>query len=206
MFPVLLFCISIAAAADEVIIDRIAVVVGRTPILDSEISRDIRVTAFLNEEVPDFSLAARRKAASRLIDQELIRQQIQLGGYPTVSPSETGQLLSGLNQRFGGESRFRRTLLQYRIDAAELRERLSWQLTVLRFIDTTFRPQVTVSDPEIQNYYDAHRTNFGAEPLGSVRTTIVDTITGERVNRLLEQWLEQSRKAAHIVYLEKSLA
>lgn len=206
MLSVLLFCISIAAAADEVVIDRIAVVVGRTPILDSEISRDIRVTAFLNEEVPDFSLAARRKAASRLIDQELIRQQIRLGGYPMVSPSETGQLLAGLNQRFGGESRFRRTLLQYRIDTAELRERLSWQLTVLRFIDTTFRPQVTVSDPEIQNYYDAHRTNLGAEPLGAVRTTIVDTITGERANRLFEQWLEQSRKAAHIVYLEKSLA
>lgn len=202
----LLLCISMAASANEVVIDRIAVIVGRTPILDSDISRDLRVTAFLNEKPPEFSAAARRKAASRLIDQELIRQQIRLGGYPMTSQAETEQTLSALkHERFGEESRFRQALLQYQISPTELRERLSWQLTALHFIDTMFRPQVTVSDPDIQTYYDAHRANFGAAPLGSVRTAIVDTITEERVNRLLDQWLAESRAATHIVYLEKSL-
>jgi hypothetical protein len=200
----LFIAMSILPVARAVLIDRTAIVVGRVPILDSEIDRDVRITAFLNHQAPDFGLPSRKQAASRLIDQELIRQQIRLGSFPIASHQETDKLLEQIEHDRGAQ--FKPSLEQYGITRTELRDRLSWQLTVLRFIDTMFRPQVIVSDPDIEKYYESHRTQFGSQPLSAARPVIEDTISGERINGLFDNWLEQSRKSARIVYLEKSLA
>ena len=62
-----------------IVLDRIAVVVGKVAIKSSDIERDIRVTAFLNHEPLVFTPDARKKAADRLIDQQIIRQEIATG-------------------------------------------------------------------------------------------------------------------------------
>ena len=49
-----------AVPAAAVIVDRVAATVGIKVITDSEIDLRIRLTAFQNDEKPDFSLAARR--------------------------------------------------------------------------------------------------------------------------------------------------
>ena len=72
------------------IIDRIAVVVGNGVVKDSDIDRDIRVTAFLNGEPLDFSASARKKSAAHLIDQIFIRREIRdRRGYLTATLQET---------------------------------------------------------------------------------------------------------------------
>ena len=201
--PLLVFLVS----ASAVVIDRTAVVVDRVPILDSDITREIRITAFLNQEVADFSEGPRKQAASRLIDQQLIRQQIRLGGYAIASKSETDQLLAEVkHEHFGAETQFEAALTRYGITDLELRDHLSWELTVLRFIDTMFRPQVVVSDHDVEEYYAANRSRFDSKSLAQVRPAIVETMTGQKINTLFDSWLAQTRKSARIVYLEKSLA
>ncbi len=193
------------------IIDQIAVVVGKRVVKDSDITRDIRVTSFLNRREPDFSLAARKKAASRLIDQELIRQQIQSGAYPVAPESEAAGLIAQIKKdRFPTEAQYRSALAHYGISDAELKDRLLWQMTVLRFIDARFRPQVLVTDDDIQNYYNSHRAALAASypkanGLNDLRPQIIEQITGERVNGLFDEWLKQTREETRIEYLEKSL-
>jgi len=75
----------LSAMATAVIVDRIAVVVGNHIVKQSDIEREIRVTAFLNDENADLSLTSRKKAAGRLIDQLFIRREIELGDYPTAN-------------------------------------------------------------------------------------------------------------------------
>src|SRR4051795_2405586 len=58
------------------IIDRIAVSVDRTVITESEVIRQIRITALLNGEQPDLSAANRRETAERLVEQALMRREI----------------------------------------------------------------------------------------------------------------------------------
>jgi hypothetical protein len=203
---VLLMGVSVLSA-NAVLIDRTAIVVDRAPILDSDIARDIRITAFLNREPPDFSDSSRKQAASRLIDQELIRQQIRLGGYPIAARTETDQFLSQIQkERFRSDLEFKTALTRYGITQPELHDRTSWQLTVLRFIDTMFRSQVVVSDEDVQQFYALHRAQFESKPLESVRPAIIETITGEKINALFDEWIARMRKSARIVYLEKSLA
>ena len=61
------------------IIDRIAIIVGKQVIKDSDITREIRLTSFLNTDPLDLGPGARRRAANRLIDQALIRNEMRLG-------------------------------------------------------------------------------------------------------------------------------
>jgi hypothetical protein len=188
------------------IIDRTAVIVGRHAILDSDIQRDIRITAFLNREHAEVSVASRKQAASRLIDQELIRQQIRTGNYPVAAQSEVQQLLDSIvKDRFANDpAAFHRALTQSGISESELDNRLLWQLTVLRFIDVRFRPEVIVSDQEVEQYYNSHRAQIKSS-LEAAQPQIVELITGERINDLLDQWLRRTRAQTHIEYLEKSL-
>jgi hypothetical protein len=197
--------------ARAVIIDRTAIIVGPHVIKDSDIDLDIRVTSFLNGAQPDFGPAARKKAAERLIDQELIRKQVLAGEYPVAQQSEADQVLADLKRSsFPVEAQYRRVLTQFNLTDAEVKTRLLWQLTVLRFIDIRFRPAVLVSEDEIQKYYDAHRAQLiRASPgkgFDDLKPEIEQQLTGERINTLLDEWLQQIRKETRIEYLEKSLS
>jgi hypothetical protein len=183
------------------IIDRVAVVVDGHPILDSAIERDIRVTSFLNHNAPDFSLASRRRAASRLIDQELIRAEIRTGNYPVAPESEAAQLLTQIRR---DRPDYRQALSQDGITEDELKDQLLWQMTVLRFIDTRFRPGVTVTDEDITRYYNAHRSQFSGSA-EQARSKVGDLLTGEKVNTALDEWLSQKRQETRIEYPEKAL-
>jgi len=194
-----------AVLASGAIIDRVAIVVGKHPVLDSSINRDIRITSFLNNETPDFSLDSRKKAANRLIDQELIREQTRSGGYPVATEDEADRMLEEVRKdRFPNDAAYRRALAQAGIGEDELKDRLLWQLTVLRFIDARFRPAAVFSEEEIQNYYKAHRAELGPS-LDEARQKITDQLTGERVNTMLHDWLKQARTETRIEYLEKTL-
>ena len=64
------------------IIDRMAVSVGNQVITEGQIDEEIRLTAFLNHEQPGASVTERKKAAGRLIEQALIKRDMDLSRYP----------------------------------------------------------------------------------------------------------------------------
>ncbi len=191
----------VQAISFAAIIDRIAIVVDKSPILASAIDRDIRVTSFLNHERPDFSVASRKRAASRLIDQELIRTEIRSGDYPVAPQSEGTELLAQIRK---ARPDYRDALARLGITEDELKDRLLWQMTVLRFIDTRFRPGTTATDEQVVQYYNAHRRDF-KETLDQARSKITEELTGQQVNSMLDQWLAQKRKETRIEYLENAL-
>ena len=199
--------------AQGTMIDRTSIIVGEHAILESQINRDIRVTDFLNRDPLIFSLAARRAAASRLVDQEIIRQQIRSGDYPVATEAEADETLAQLQrERFGGsDAAFRQALARYGITFATLKDRLLWQMTVLGFIDARFRPAVVVTDQEIQQYYKEHeaalkREHPPAKSAADLRSEIEQIVAGTRVSQLLDEWLKDQRTQIRIEYLDKSLA
>ncbi len=54
----------LAASAQSVVIDRIAIVVNNSIIKDSDIARDLRLTDFLNGDPLNLDPEARKKAAA----------------------------------------------------------------------------------------------------------------------------------------------
>jgi len=193
------------------IVDRIAVVAGKRVIKDSDIVEELRLTAFLNNEQPSFVPAARKKATDRLIDQAIIHNEIEEGDYPTASLAEAKNFLAGIKKdRYRTPAAYEHALASYQITEDDLIERLSWQLTVLRFIDVRFRPGIQSTDAEIQQYYSQHRqqliaSNPGKTTLAQLQPVIEETLSGEKVNKALDEWLRERRQETMLVYHEEDL-
>jgi len=194
-----------------VVIDRIAVVVGKHAIKSSEIDRDLRAAGFLNREPLSLSPEAKRKAAERLIDQTVIRDEITNGRYAQAGQGEADTLLQHLRQdRFGGsDSRLQAELSKYGLTPDQLRTQLRWQLRVLRFIDQRFRPGVLVTDEEVRAYFDQHASDLERQygqnsSFEALEPKIRESLEGERVNQSFIAWLEQARKRNRIEYRQEA--
>ena len=109
------FCLVTLISQGE-IIDRIAVAVGNQFITESEILRDIRITAFLNDTELDFSPKAKRQAADRLVEQKLVNKEIELTKYPGPEAEEIAQMLENTRKlRATNPEQFQRELEKYGI-------------------------------------------------------------------------------------------
>ena len=194
------------------VIDRIAVALDNQIITESEVAREIRLSALLNGDPLDFSAEARKKAADRLVEQKLIRREIELGRYPEPSKDDVAAMLQQIQtQRFPVSEDYHRALEKYGVSEEDLNAHLLWQLTLLRFIDARFRPGVQVSDEEIRAYFESEQAkgeqtpSAGKQPrFEDLRDQIRETLTNQRVDRLLNDWLAAARKRAHIVFHQEA--
>jgi hypothetical protein len=209
VFLALLFSLMLRA----VIIDRVAIVVGGDRIIkDSDITRDIALVSFINKQTFDVGTDDRRAAANRLVDQMLIRREIEVGMYPAPSDSDVAKTLAGVEKsRCATTAQCKVELARYGLTQQELKEYLSWQLTVLRFIDMRFRPAVLITDEEIEAYYHQHLTELRKQNPGKPGTLealhdqIQQTLTAEQVNQHFDSWLKARRQAIKIEYREPGL-
>lgn len=190
------------------ILDRIAVSVGNRVITASDLEREIRVTAFLNGVKPDLSPAGRRAAAERMVEQKLIRNELENSRYPVPAISEVEPQLEQFKKRyFADDAAYRRALADAGITEDDLKAELLWQRTLLLFIDIRFRPGAQATDQEIQDYFDktvapaARAAHPGETPtLEQYRDEIERKLTGERVDQETDRWLEQVRRRTQVVY------
>lgn len=166
-----------AATVRAELVDRIAITVGRDVVTELQIDEELRVTAFLNHQAIIRDAEARRSAAARLIEQLLVKREMELSHYPLPQPSELDQYQQQIEDDFGDAARFSQALNTYHLSEATLRDHLSLQLMTMRFIEFRFRPDVN-SPADIE----------------------------ARTDQVLDAWLDQTRKQSNIVYLDKSLA
>jgi hypothetical protein len=210
MMPRAILLLVLASAwGGATVVDRMAVVVGKHAIKLSDIFRDLGATEFLNREQPNFSPDARHKAADRLIEQSIIRDEIANGGYKWASSADADAMLDKLRQeRFGGSAaRLRAELSRYGLTEEELREQLLWQLTVLRFIDQRFRAGVLITDEDVRNYYDQHLADLKRQypqdsSFKALEPKIRASLEGERINRNFVESIEAARKRVHVRYIQ----
>jgi hypothetical protein len=201
-----LLCLT-AVAGGAVVVDRIAVIVGKHVIKLSDIERDLRLTQFLNGEPLNLSAEAKRKQAERDIDQQIIRAELDTGGYSRATDPEAEALLDQIRQdRYAGSgTKMRAALAQYGLTEDQLRGQLLWQLTVLEFIQQRFRPEVTISDDQVRAYYNQHIIELKREhpddsSFEALEPEIRNALEGEPVTREFENWLSQQRQQIKIQY------
>ena len=206
-----LFALAPVLAQAE-ILDRIAVSVGNRVITETDLDREIRITAFLNGSRPDFSPENKRQTAGRMVDQLLVRSELEASRYMLPPPAEADAALREERSRFPDEAAWRRALADYGIAEDDLKNRLLWQLTLVRFIDIRFRPGIQISDDDIRNYFNDHLRAAAelAHPGQSVsiddyRDQVEQALTSEAANQQVEQWLKEARRRTRITYHDEVL-
>lgn len=210
-------------SAGAVSIDRISAIAGGRIVKESDIGREMRITAFLNREPPLKNAAgpngsrgsdaeARKAAAGRLIDQLFIREEMAEGGYPPAEPAAAHELYESIRkERAASPAAWDRMLKSYSITAVELERHLLWQLSVLSFIEAKFRPGVIVPEADSRKYYEDHLDALKAANAGKpvsfddLRPGIEDTLAEARVNQLFYAWLAEKRKESKIEYPDGTL-
>jgi hypothetical protein len=134
------------ASATAEVMDRVAVAVGNRAIKESQIDRDIRLTAFENGTAPDFSGASKRKAAERLIDQTMIRAEMVKASYPAPTEAEINSVIGKIRQaRFRNNAEYEQALKTCGIAESELKSHVAWQIQVLHFADVRFGNRVNTA-------------------------------------------------------------
>jgi hypothetical protein len=194
----------VALLAGAAVIDRVAVSVGLEAITESEIEREIRLTALLNNASADLSPASKRKAAERLVEQTLIRREIELSRYPRPDMKDIDQSLEQLKTvRFGGEKGFQAALGRLNLTEQDVRRQVLWQTTLLRFIEMRFRPGVHVTEQDIREYFDREIkavANNGQVSLEEYRDRIERAISGQRADQEMDVWMKEVRSRTRIEY------
>jgi len=195
-----------------VVLDRIAVVVGKRVIKSSDIEYDLRVTSFLNSQPLVINATTKKEAADRLIDQQIIRQEIATGEYPRATDSEAAALLNQIRtDRFGGSDvRMRAEVARYGLTEAQLQSQLLWQLTVLQFINERFQPGVMVSDDDVRKYYDQHvaelKRQYPADSsFATLDAKIREMLEGDQTNKQFVTWLEEARSRIWIEFHQEAM-
>jgi hypothetical protein len=194
------------------IIDRIAVSAGLRVITSSDIDREIRVIAFLAGKPADFSAAARRAAAGRMVEQRLIQRELEVSRYPVPSPSEVQPVLEKFKQeRFPTDAAWRSALAEQGLSEQEVKDEMLWVRTLVFFTDSRFRSGVQVSDEEARDYFEktvkpAAEAAHPGRPASfeDYRDQVEETLAGQRVDRELDKWLAEARARTEIVYHEEA--
>ena len=206
----LVFAVAVPLAA--AILDRLAITVGSQVITEQQLDEELRVTAFLNHEKISRTEDSQRAAADHLVEQLLVRREMELSHYPLPDAAEIAKYRTEVEAGFGTPIAFAQALAQYDLTEATLNQHLGLQLTTLQFIEYRFRPNMGISNSDIQEAYErevvAWRANHptGTPPtLEASREAIRKALLEERTDQILDTWLEETRKQVSIVYLDKAL-
>ena len=183
-------------------IDRLAATVGRQVITDSQVVEAIRVAAFLDGKAADWSAENRTRTLNRLVDQALIKREIEATRFPEGPPDEGTKLLAQLKAAM---KEFDQSLAANRLTEAIVTKHLEWQVEFLRFVEYRFKPGVEVSESDLNEFYATQVKEWQAQgkpvpTLEEVRPDLERLLTSKYVDQALDRWLGDQRTQVPIVF------
>ncbi len=193
------------AGAEE--IDRVVVAVNGKIIAESDLrlARNLNTLLLFGRNELDTS-RSREDQISRLIDLELIRQDLENfpldAGEQNLIETRVEELKSGYAEIGGIAPIMRRLGLQ--VD--ELHSYLRLQASIMRFVNLRFRPFVSLSQEEVQVYYREkllprlQEAKSPVPPLEQVSAAIEDILREEKVSSALDGWIKEIRSHSRIEY------
>lgn len=190
------------------VIDRIVATVNGHIILLSDWEDSLRYEAFSSARPLDRMTAEDRKSTlDRLIDQELLSEQMRASDAQHASLEEVAQRVEEIRKQYAGaetELGWRGILDKYGLSEESLKNRVAVELDLMRLVDARLRPSVTVDSKSIESYYNQELLpqlrQSGAKnvPLAEVTAKIKELLTQKKINQLLTAWLQNLRAGSEI--------
>lgn len=195
------------------IIDQVVAVVNGRVITQHQVEKERQFQALESsgDDAPSSSSVVNdRQLVDRLIDQELLKQQMAQYEEIVVPPEEIARQIAQIQAGTGGPEALQTQLQGSQLSRGDLELRIKWQLQILKFVDSRFRQFLTVEPKEIEEYYKSIYLPELAErklpppPQPEVEEKIRDLLMEEKVNQQLEAWLKSIRSTTPIQFLSKS--
>jgi peptidyl-prolyl cis-trans isomerase SurA len=190
------------------VIDRIIATVNNHVILQSDWDEALCYEALLtNRTLAQFTDDDRRAVLDRLIDQELLREQMKSADFSHATDSEVAARVADARKQYpqaASSEAWQSVLAKYRLTEKDLFAHVRQQIDVMRLVDARLRPAVEIDSKSIEAYY---RDQFvprlkqaGASevPLAEVSGKIRELLTEEKVSELLISWLQTLRSEGQV--------
>jgi len=207
VLAILLGNLFLATAAPAQVVDRIVATVNGSIILQSEWDEALCYEALLNHRsLNQFTEDDRRAVLDRLIDQELLREQMKSAEFRHATEAEAaGRVAEARKQYASSEAdTWESVLAQYHLAEQDVLRHVQQQIDLMRLVDTRLRPAVQIDAKSIEAYYrdkfvpQLKQSGAQAAPLGEVSARIRELLTQEKVNELLVSWLQSLRSESQV--------
>jgi len=202
--------LAISAMAGQVV-DRVVTNVNGHVVLQSDWEQEVTFEALSNGRDPDSFTAAERNAAlDRLIDQELLREQVR-PAQPAPSEqvaarvAEVRNEVRKLHPDYATDDGWQAALQRYGLTQSSLEKHLSDQIQLMRLVEDRLRPSIHIDQQAVETYYhdqllpEMKKAGSRAAPLTEVFGRIKDLLAQQKMNELLSGWLANLRSGSHIL-------
>jgi peptidyl-prolyl cis-trans isomerase SurA len=200
------FSIPSAQAAD--VIDRIVATVNGHIILQSDWDEALCYEALLSgQALSFFSEDDRRAVLDRLIDQELLDEQMKSASFQHASEAEANLQVAEARKQYPDsvtDEGWRARLSRYGLTEKDLVARAQQQIDLMRLVDAHLRPAVQIDSKSIEAYYrdrfvpQLKESGAGEVPLADVSAKIRELLTQEKVSELMVSWLQSLRSESKV--------
>src|ERR1700675_4524588 len=206
----LVTALSMALALSSVgsqIVDRVVTSVNGHVVLQSDWELEVAIEAFSNARDPDSLTSAERNAAlDRLIDQQLLREQVRPSeSAPAELVAARVAELRKLHPECATDEGWRVTLRRYGLTQSSLEKRVGDQIQLMKLVEDRLQPSIQIDQRAVETYYhdqllpDMKRAGSPAAPLTEVFGQIKDLLAERKMNELLAVWLANLRSGSHIL-------
>jgi peptidyl-prolyl cis-trans isomerase SurA len=207
----LVLCFALTQASGEVpseVIDRIIATVNGHIILQSDWDEALCYEALLsNRTLAQMTDEDRRAVLDRLIDQELLREQMKSADFIHATDAEVSARVADARKQYpqaeSGEG-WQSLLAQFHLAEKDLAAHIRQQIDVMRLIDARLRPGVDIDSKSVEAYYrdqfvpKLKQMGASAMPLAEVSGKIRELLTEQKVSELLVSWLQTLRSEGQV--------
>lgn len=207
----LILALAASAFAGQ-IVDRVVTSVNGHVILQSDWEQEVCFEAFSAGRDPDsFTDPERHAALDRLIDQELLREQVRPS--QPAPPEQVASRVAEVRKLYPQgvtDQGWHATLQRYGLTESALEKRLSDEIQLMKLVEDRLRPAIQIDPHAVENYYhdqllpSMKQAGSRATPLTEVFGRIKNLLAEKKMNELLSGWLANLRAASHIPTPESS--
>jgi peptidyl-prolyl cis-trans isomerase SurA len=203
----LLLCAALATPSGAgQIVDRMVANVNGHVLLQSDWEEELVFEAFMDARSPDsFSPDERKAALDRLIDQELLREEVRPSeGTPADQIAARVAEVRKLHPEAATDEGWRAALQRYGLTQEVLEKRLGKSIQLMRLVEARLRPSIQIDQKAVESYYqeqllpELKKAGSREVALPEVFGQIRDLLAEQRLNQLLHGWLASLRSASRI--------
>ena len=200
------FSFPLTAKAD--VIDRIVATVNGHIILQSDWNDALRYEALLNGRNPnDFTDDERRAVLDRLIDQELLGEQMQSAFFAHATESEAAAQIADARKQYAeaaSDNGWHAVLTKFRLTENDVIVHVRQQIDLSRLVNAHLRPEVQIDSKTVETYYrekfvpQLKQSGSTEVALADVSGKIRELLVQQKINELLVSWLQTLRSESRV--------
>ncbi len=197
------------AQAGEVI-DRIVATVNGHIILQSDWDEALCYEALLSgRSLNQFTDDDRRAVLDRLIDQELLGEQMKSASFQHASEAEAAERITEARKQYpeaATDEGWESVLARFGLSERDVISHVQQQIDLMRLVDAHLRPNVQIDSKTVEAYYREKfvpqlKPVIAAEaPPADIAAKIRELLTQEKVNELMISWLQSLRSESKVSF------